>query len=148
MPTTDVINVAHAYRSALERILHAQGPHQMRQIAEKALEWTIARPTGSVISVVGNFGVNTEQPYVTISTPNQVNQVPVEQAREIAQNILEQAATAEQDGFLFAFLHDKLEVDLANVGRLIADLRDYRARFRPDLDHKPPPENEPPTPSA
>jgi hypothetical protein len=147
MPSTDPINAAHAYRDALTRILRAEGPHKMRQIAEQALKLTIARPTGSVISVVGNFGANTQTPYVTISTPNVVNQVPVEQAREIAQNILDQAASAEQDGMLFTFLRDELDLDLPQIGGLVARLRDYRAQFRADLDHQPPPE-EPPASAA
>ncbi len=101
-----------------------------------------------MISVVGNFGANTEQPYVTLTVPNQVNQIPIDVAREIAQHILEEAATAEQDGFLFTFLRDKVDLELPQIAGLVAELRDYRTQFRADLGHEPPAPDVPPARSA
>jgi hypothetical protein len=145
---TDPASAAIAYRQQLNAIMHAQTLHEAKQLASKALEIQFARATGSEISIVGGFGVNSRQPYVAISTPNPVNQIAIEAAREIAQNILSEAAIAEADGALFTFFQDEMHFELREIAGLIAQLRDYRARFRADLDHEPSPPDVPPTPSA
>ena len=136
MTTTDPISAAAAYRMALERILRADGPHAMRQLAAKALEITYPKPEPGMLSITSGYGHNTRQPYVTIAlaspveTANPAVQLVTDQARDIAQQILEAAEAAESDGFLIEFAAARIGVPLEQAGQLLQEFRAWRDRRR------------------
>lgn len=136
---TDPISAAAGYRMALERVLRAQGPHEMRQIASRALESiTFDKPEPGMLSVSSGWGHNTQQPYVTIAlaspveTANPAVQLVSDQARQIAFQILEAAEAAEQDGFLVSFATQRIGVPIEQAGALLVEFRAWREARRKD----------------
>lgn len=133
---TDPISAAAGYRMALERIARASGPQEMRKLAASALEITYDRPEPGTLSISSGWGHRTQQPYVTIAlanpqeTANPAVQIPAAQARQIAQQILEAAEASESDGFLIAYLTDRMEVPLEKLGAVLGDFREWRAQRR------------------
>lgn len=138
---TDPISAAHGYVLALRRVLKAQTLHEARKAASGALEITFTPPEEAHIGVASGFGHNTKQPFVTFSLANPTEsanptiQMTTQEARQIAIQILEAADAAESDGFLIGWLQEGTDISDAQLGRLIAEFRAYRARLR-DNDRK------------
>jgi hypothetical protein len=133
MPTeTDPLSAAHTYRQALQRIAEAKSLAAAQKHARAALDIVFTPPRGGNVSVVGRFGGNSQQAFVAISVPDLVNQVPAAAAREIAANILSEAAIAEADGALVAFLLAE-HMSRGQIGKLMSTLRRFRGQFRSDV---------------
>jgi len=134
---TDPISAAAGYRMYLERILHADGPHQMRKLASQALDITFDRPGENMLSVASGFGMNTKQAFVTIGlanpqeTANPVVQIASHVARQIAHQILEAADAAESDGFVLEWLTEgAASLSEGQAASLLNDFRSWRERQR------------------
>jgi hypothetical protein len=129
---TDIASAARAYRMRLEEIAKAPSLATAVKLARQALQIEHEEPRRGHVSVVGGFGHGSQEAYVAIEVTQKVQQVPLEAARKIAFDILEQATYAEQDGALATYLV-QAGWDQRRIGDLIAHLRAFRARYREDL---------------
>ena len=146
---TDIASAARAYRMRLQEIARAPSLATAVKLARQALEIEYEEPRRGHVSVVGGFGHGSQEAYVSLEVTQKVTQIPVDQARKIANNILEQATYAEQDGALMTYLV-QAGWDQRRIGDLISHLRAFRARYRSDLAGLGLADNEepPPAPSA
>lgn len=146
---TDIASAARAYRMRLEEIAKAPSLATAVKLARQALQIEHEEPRRGHVSVVGGFGHGSQEAYVAIEVTQKVQQVPLEAARKIAFDILEQATYAEQDGAFMTFLIQN-GMGEREIGALIAHLRAFRARYRSDLAGLGLADNEepPPAPSA
>lgn len=143
---TDPMSACWAYRKMLTEITTAPTLSIARQLARDALHVTVETPRNGHVTVVGSFGHHTQQAIVSLSVTQLTTQMPIEDARKVAQDILDQAATAEQDGALVQFLRAEGRSD-QQIGALISALRAFRARFRADLKGMGLADNEEPPPA-
>jgi hypothetical protein len=133
---TDPISAGAAYRMALERVLRAETRQEARKLASAALAIPFDRPEAGTINVSSGYGMNTQQPFVTIAlaspieTANPAVQLASSQAREIALQILEAAEAAEQDGFIVTFVTEAIGAPVEEAGKLLHLYREHRAAQR------------------
>lgn len=137
MPTqTDPISAAHAYRTALRRILNVQTLHEARKIASQAIEITFHPPEPGILHTSSGFGHNTRQPFVEIGLANPTEsanpmiQVSAAQARQFALQILEAADAAESDGFVLTWLSETAELSEGQGAQVLQEFRAYREKLR------------------
>ena len=84
----------------------------------------------NVINVTSGYGGNTRQPFVEIHTDKLKEkehlQLSPEEARDLAQNILEAAEAAEQDAFIFEFHRDLMNGDENVAANMLIQFRKWR----------------------
>jgi hypothetical protein len=134
---TDPISAATHYRQALRAILKCTTAQETRKIAASVLEITFTPAEEGHISVDGGYGSNTKRPFVTLGianpteSANPIVQLSIDQAREIAMQLLGAADRAISDGFVLTWLGEAVtELNEEQAGVLLADFRAYRDRLR------------------
>jgi hypothetical protein len=80
------------------------------------------------ISVNTSYGYDTQRPYVDLHVDHSPAQLTPGKAREIAMRILEMADASESEAILMGFARDQLELSIAEAGKLLNLLRQYRER--------------------
>lgn len=78
------------------------------------------------------YGYNTRAPFVemVIHAADWSTQMPPEQARDLAFNLLASADAADSDAFLMGFLRDYVGVtEPAALAGVLGQFRDYRAEY-------------------
>lgn len=82
----------------------------------------------NVINVTSGYGGNTRRPFVEIHTDKL--KVPLqlspEEARDLAQNILQAAEASEQDAFIFEFHRDLMHGDEKVAATMLIEFRKWR----------------------
>ena len=68
----------------------------------------------------------TGEPVVQISWYDHIGQFSPADARQLAQQLNEAAAIAENDAFLCAFLRDKIGLEPEAYGQILVEFRKYR----------------------
>ena len=82
----------------------------------------------NIINVSSGYGFNTRQPFVEIKTDKlkEPLQLSPEEARDLAQNLLQGAEASEQDAFMFQFVSEDLKVGDQGAAGIIAEFRKWR----------------------
>jgi hypothetical protein len=91
---------------------------------------------GSLIVAQAMVSARTGEPLVMLTWGEQACQVTPEEARQHAMMVLEAAASAETDSFLFSFLVNRIETDRDWAGQLLLEFRAWRQR-RAELPEDP-----------
>jgi hypothetical protein len=91
---------------------------------------------GSLIVAQAMVSASTGEPMVMLTWGSQAGQVTPEEARQHALIVLEAAASAETDSFLFNFLVNRIQTDQDRAGQLLMDFRAWRQR-RAELPEDP-----------
>lgn len=80
------------------------------------------------IMVTSGYGGNTRQPFVELKTDKLKAplQLSPEEARDLAQNILEAAEAAEQDAFMFEYVSKDLNAGERAAAGIISAFRKWR----------------------
>lgn len=86
----------------------------------------------NTIHVESGFGANTRQPFVEIKTDKlkEPMQLSPEEARDLAQNLMQAAEASEQDAFIFEFHSEFIggsEIEKMNIGAsMLSEFRKWR----------------------
>lgn len=83
---------------------------------------------GSLIVAQAMVSARTGEPMVMLTWGEQAGQVTPEEARQHAMIVLEAAASAEMDSFLFSFLVHRVQTDPGRAGELLMEFRAWRQR--------------------
>lgn len=79
--------------------------------------------------VRSGYGGNTRQPFVSLALPDgPVVQIGPDEARALADNLLQAAEAAEQDGWLVEWSMAELDLDPPRAANLLAEYRKWRER--------------------
>jgi hypothetical protein len=128
---TDPVSAAHIYRQALEFIANTKGYREAKDTARQALQVTFERPSNQTnIFTYSGFGAQSNLPHVTITVADPLVQMDTQTARTLALRILEAADAAESDGFIFAFMRDKIGIEPGHIGSMLVQFREYRDALR------------------
>jgi hypothetical protein len=130
---TDPVTAAVLLRRVLEDI--ASGKESApRQAAGAALDRIRLEPPGpGEIRVSSGYGRKTRAPFVTLALPPDVStvQLPPDQARQIAMQLLEAAEASHSDAFLAGYLRTKVGLeDIEKIAMVIEDARAFRDACR------------------
>lgn len=82
----------------------------------------------NIIHVSSGYGGNTRQPFVEIKTDKlkEPLQLSPEEARDLAQNLLQCAEASEQDAFMFEFVSKDLKAGDQAAGGILIEFRKFR----------------------
>lgn len=128
---TDPVSAAHIYRQALEAIAESTSYREIKQTAQRVLHVTFEKPSSSTnITTYAGVSAKDDQPRVTIAVADPLVQMDITTARTVALRILEAAEAAESDGFIVAFMRDKIGIEPGHVGSLLVQFREYRDALR------------------
>jgi hypothetical protein len=91
---------------------------------------------GSLIVAQAMVSARTGEPQVMLTWGQQAGQLSPEEARQHAQIVMDAAAAAEADSFLFSFLVNRVQTDPPRAGQLLLEFRAWRQR-RAELPEDP-----------
>jgi hypothetical protein len=130
---TDPLTAAVLLRRVLEDIASGKEPAP-RAAAVAWLDRIRLEPPGAgEIRVSSGYGRNTRAPFVTLALPPDVTtvQLPPEQARQVAMQLVEAAEASHSDAFLAGFLRERIGVtDDGKIAMVIEEAREFRDRRR------------------
>jgi hypothetical protein len=73
------------------------------------------------------YGAATKQPFVTLTyNGRKIAQMPPENAVDFAHNVLACAEASLSDAFLVEFMRDRVGLEMAQVGGLLVEFREWR----------------------
>jgi hypothetical protein len=91
-------------------------------------------PGKNVIMITSLISHRTRKPRIDIQLGELHTQMDADAAVKIARDILEVAAGAYADAFLFHFLGEKIGVDETRAAQIIPEFRAYRDELRREFD--------------